>query len=159
MNDALSSIQQSLEGTDDRNVLDYIGKRVRSGNNSRLFLSNGETTGGTYRLDDRAEVIIRIYNSEGAEICALDRGWKDQGEHRVDWNGMDGNGDIVNNGEYTYTVEARGEGGYPVSVATSLVGEVTGVTYRNGETFLMMGDRLIPADDIIEVTQTAGTED
>jgi flagellar basal-body rod modification protein FlgD len=154
MNDGLAKIQQSLEAQRSENVLDYIGKTVVSGDNDTIFVSDGKPVGGTYNLETAADVTVRIYDSEGFEVCTVPCGRQDPGEHSVDWNGMDGNGDIVSDGEYTYTIEALNEQGYTVPVASYLVGEVTGVSYENGQPFLMIDDKLIAAANIIEVRKT-----
>jgi flagellar basal-body rod modification protein FlgD len=154
MNDALAKIQQSLEAQGSENVLDYIGKTVVSGDNDTIFVNNGKPVGGTYNLETRADVTVKIYDSNGYEVCTMPCGWQDPGEHFVGWNGTDSNGDIVNDGDYTYTIEARNEQGYAVPVESYLVGEVTGVTYSNGKSFLMIGDKLIAADNIVEVRKS-----
>ncbi len=156
MNDALAKIQQSLEAQGSENVLDYIGKTVVSGDNDTIFVNNGQPIGGTYNLETRADVTVRIYDSYGFEVCKVPCGWKNPGEYHVEWNGMDSNGDIVSDGEYTYRIEALNEQGYTVPVASYLVGEVTGVSYENGQPFLMIDDKLIAADNIIEVRKTIG---
>jgi flagellar basal-body rod modification protein FlgD len=158
MNEALAKIEQSLDAQETENVLDYIGKNVTSGDNNTIFVIEGEPIAGTYALENRANVTIRIYDSAGFEVCSHYSGWKDSGEYSIDWNGMDNNGDIVGDGEYTYTIEARNEQGYAVPVETYLVGDVTGVTYKNGIPFLMMGDKLVSIDSIIEVRKIVATE-
>ena len=154
MNDALAKIQQSLEAQGSENVLDYIGKTVVSGDNDTIFVNNGKPVGGTYNLETGADVTVRIYDSEGFEVCTVPCGRQAPGEHFVGWNGTDSNGDIVSDGEYTYTIEALNEQGYAVPVESYLVGEVTGVSYVNGQPFLMIDDKLIAAANIIEVRKT-----
>lgn len=163
MNDSLANIQQSLDAQNE-NVLDYIGKTVRSGENKTIIVNDGQTAGGSYyTLGNRAEVIIRIYDSDGFKVCQLYPGWKDPGEYAVDWNGTDYNGDTVSDGEYTCAIEARNEKGFSVPVATSVAGEVTGVTYNNEKAFLIIGsstagNRLIEANNIIEVNKTVAAQ-
>ncbi|MBW2648022.1 MAG: hypothetical protein JRE23_18015, partial [Deltaproteobacteria bacterium] len=100
MNDALAKIQQSLEAQGSENVLDYIGKTVVSGDNDTIFVNNGKPVGGTYNLETGADVTVRIYDSEGFEVCTVPCGRQDPGEYSVGWNGTDSNGDIVSDGEY-----------------------------------------------------------
>lgn len=158
MNEALTKIEQSLDAHKTENVLGYIGKNVMAGENDTIFVIDGEPIAGTYNLENRSDVTIRIYDRAGLEVCSYYSGWKDPGEYSIDWNGMDNNGDAVGDGEYTYTIEARNEQGYAVPVETYVTGKVTGVTYKNGTPFLMIGDKLVSIDSIIEVREIVATE-
>jgi flagellar basal-body rod modification protein FlgD len=158
MNEALTKIAQSLDAQETENGLDYIGKNVIAGENDTIFVIEGEPIAGTYALGNRADVTIRIYDRAGFEVCSYYAGRKDPGEYSIDWNGMDNYGDNVGDGEYTYTIEARNEQGYAVPVETYVTGEVTGVTYKNGIPFLIMGDKLVSIDSIIEVREIVATE-
>jgi flagellar basal-body rod modification protein FlgD len=158
MNDSLGKIEQSLDAQKTENVLDYIGKNVTTGDNDTIFMMEGEPIAGTYTLENRADVTISIYDYAGFEVCSYYAGRKDPGEYSVDWNGMDNNGDIVGDGEYTYTIEGRNEQGYAVPVETHVTGTVTGVTYKNDTPFLIMGDRLVSIDSIIEVREIVAAE-
>ncbi|MFH1674182.1 MAG: flagellar hook assembly protein FlgD [Pseudomonadota bacterium] len=154
MNKVLAGIQQSLDTQGSENVLDYIGKTVVSGDNDTIFVSDGKPVGGTYNLETGADVTVRIYDSDGFEVCTVPCGRQDPGEYSVGWNGTDSNGNIVNDGDYTYTIEALNKQGYAIPVKSYLVGEVTGITYSNGKSFLMIGDKLIAADNIVEVRKS-----
>ena len=73
----------------------------------------------------------------------------------MNWDGRDGTGSFVGDGTYTFEITARDENGFYIPYNTYLSGEVTGITYENGQSYLMIGDRIISnSNNIIEVSQT-----
>jgi flagellar basal-body rod modification protein FlgD len=109
---------------------------------------------GFFNLEESAETTVTVYDSNGLEIRRLYLGWKDEGEHNIDWDGRDESGEIVPDGAYTFEVTPRDENGYYVAASTYISGEVTGVTYQYGDPYLMIGDKLINKDNITEINKT-----
>jgi flagellar basal-body rod modification protein FlgD len=152
MNESLKDIQEALAAQESGNVLDYIGRSVKTLDNS-IFVKDGTMDSNVYDLQDRAEVTISIRDDEGFEIRTIYAGWQDAGEHELIWDGKDNKGSIVDDGIYTFELEAVDEEGFIVPYDTYLVGEVTGVTYYSGNPFLMIGNKLLAPENVIEVTK------
>lgn len=153
MNDHLGDIQAALDAQENGSILDYIGKTVKTGNNT-IFIKDGQTESSAYMLDDAANVNIYIYDDQGLEVRRMYAGWQDAVEHNLDWDGRDNTGDTVADGTYTFEVEAKDEGGYMVSYDAYVSGEVTGVTYESGIPYLMIGDMVVSPSNIVEVQKT-----
>lgn len=153
MNDHLGDIQAALDAQENGSILDYIGKTVKTRNNT-IFIKDGQTESSAYTLDDAANVNIYIYDDQGLEVRRMHTGWQDAGEHNLDWDGRDNRGDTVADGTYTFEVEAKDEGGYMVSYDAYVLGEVTGVTYESGIPYLMIGDNVVSPSNIVEVQKT-----
>jgi hypothetical protein len=80
------------------------------------------TTRIIYSLNQSgADVRIDIYTVGGRLIKTIDYAPGDLNYNEVEWDGVDGDGDLVANGLYLYVVEARGEDG---TKATSNVGRM-----------------------------------
>ncbi len=154
MNDTLAAIQGSMGVQGNENVLDYIGKVVKTNDNT-IFLKEGKTDSGAYTLEERADVTISVYNEQGLKVRTIYEGWKDAGEHGLNWDGKDHSGDMLGDGVYTFEVNAMSENGFPVPYSAYLTGEVTGVTYQGGIPYLMIGNQWVTPENIIEVTKTA----
>jgi flagellar basal-body rod modification protein FlgD len=150
INESLEGIEEAVAAQESGNVLDYIGKSVKTLDNS-IFVKNGTTESNVYELQDGAEVTISIRDDEGLEIRTIYAGWQDAGEHELIWDGKDNQGSTVDDGIYTFELEATDEEGFIVPYDTYLVGEVTGVTYYGGDPFLMVGNKLLAPENIIEV--------
>jgi flagellar basal-body rod modification protein FlgD len=150
MNESLKGIEEALAAQESGNVLDYIGKSVKTLDNS-IFVKDGTTESNVYELEDGADVTISIRDHEGIEIRTIYAGWQGAGEHELIWDGKDNQGSTVEDGIYTFELKATDEEGFIVPYDTYLVGEVTGVTYYSGDPFLMIGNKLLAPENIIEV--------
>ncbi|UCE33405.1 MAG: flagellar hook assembly protein FlgD [Deltaproteobacteria bacterium] len=150
MNESLKGIEEALAAQESGNVLDYIGKSVKTLDNS-IFVKDGTTESNVYELEDGAEVTISIRDEEGLEIRTIYAGWQGAGEHELIWDGKDNQGSTVDDGIYTFELEAMDEEGFIVPYDTYLLGVVTGVTYYGGDPFLMVGNKLLAPENIIEV--------
>ena len=152
MNESLRDIQDALAARESGDVLGYIGRSVKTFDSS-IFIKDGTMDSNVYDLQDRAEVTISIYNDQGLEIRRIYAGWKDAGEHELIWDCKDNRGDTVGDGIYTFELEAVAEEGSIVPYDTYLAGEVTGVTYQSGIAYLMIGNKLVAPENVIEVTK------
>ena len=60
----------------------------------------------TYRLADSRNVVIRIFNLPGEEICTLVEEKQEAGYHKVNWNGKDKFGNEIPSGIFILSVKA-----------------------------------------------------
>jgi len=152
MNENLEAIQESLMAQESGNVLDYIGKTVKTNGNA-IFSKDGHSDSGVYTLESQADVTIHIYDDQGLEVRRLYAGWQDAGEHSIGWDGRNDAGDTVEDGIYTFEIEATDEEGFMVSYDAYLTGEASGVIYEGGAAYLMIGDKVVAPENIVEVRQ------
>ena len=154
MNENLEGIQQVLSNENKENLIELIGKTVKADDNT-ILVEDGNAASGSYTLEEEADVAISVYDGDGIEIRRLYPGRQAAGEHNVDWDGRDDSGEMVKDGIYTFEVIAKDDAGNYVTANTYISGEVTGVTYKYGIPYLMIGDKLVSSDNtIIEVTKT-----
>ncbi|MDH4205381.1 MAG: flagellar hook assembly protein FlgD [Desulfobacteraceae bacterium] len=155
MNSRLADIEETLNGQNEqRDDLGFIGKTVKADDNT-MRVDNGTVQSGSYTIDGSGDVTIDVYDSQGLIVRTFYQGWEDKGEHDVNWDGRDDTGELVGDGTYTFEITARNEKGFYIPYNTYISGEVTGITYQNGQSYLMIGDRIINnINNIIEVSQT-----
>jgi flagellar basal-body rod modification protein FlgD len=155
MNSKLGKIEETLNNQSEQlDNLGYIGKTVKADDNT-MRVDDGTVQSGSYTIDDGGYVTIDVYNSDGVIVRTFYKGWEDKGEHDVNWDGRDDAGALAGDGSYTFEVTARDEDGFYVPSNTYISGEVTGITYQDGQPYLMIGERIInDNNNIIEVTQT-----
>lgn len=60
----------------------------------------------SYTLDEAGSVRLAIYGMDGRLVRRLEDGSRAAGEHRVAWDGLDGDGRAVPSGTYLYRLEA-----------------------------------------------------
>jgi len=154
MNSKLGNIEETMNNqSEKRDELGYIGKTVKADDNT-MRVNDGTVQSGSYTIDDSGYVTIDVYDSDGLIVRTFYKGWEDKGEHGANWDGRDDTGTLAGDGTYTFEITARDENGIYVPSNTYFSGEVTGITYQNGQPYLMIGDRIINNNNnIIEVTQ------
>jgi hypothetical protein len=63
----------------------------------------------SFNLEEKAQVLLYIYDIEGKMIKSLVNGFIDSGYNEVTWDGTDSNGDPVSSGVYFYRLKANGK--------------------------------------------------
>lgn len=148
-NEKLDVVSQELEELSSAGLLDYLGKDVLLEGNV-LSVQDGETLGGIFfSIEEDATIEISIYDAEGYEIRQIQYGPAEAGSHQIEWDGMDNQGNPVEDGSFTYEVVATNENGVYVSVQTQSKLRVTGLTYESGSPYLLVGDLRIDPNGIL----------
>jgi flagellar basal-body rod modification protein FlgD len=154
MNKNLADIKDILSSRgEQQDLLGYIGKTVKA-DDDKIFVKDDKVLSGSFSLEDKGDVAVNVYDSDGLMVRTLYLGVLGNGEHSVNWDGKDNQGKFVKNGTYNFEVKAIDEDGRYVAANTHITGEVTGVTYEHGYPYLMIGDRLISDDNVVEVSKT-----
>jgi flagellar basal-body rod modification protein FlgD len=152
IDETLLEIQKSLDAKRNENILDYIGKSVKTSGNT-VSVTNGIADSGVYSLKASADVKISVFDAMGTEIRSIEAGLKDAGEHSIGWDGLDNRGNKVGDGLYSIIINAADQTGASVSADVYHTGEVTGVTNQNSIPYLIVGRKLVSPDEIIEITK------
>jgi flagellar basal-body rod modification protein FlgD len=104
-----------------------------------------------YSLDeDCSRVIVQIFDTRGNLVRTLDAGSRQKGNHLIDWDGRNENGNTLPDGRYTVTVTVESDKG-PDPVTTFVRGRVTGVSFNQGIPLLLMGNETIAFANVLEV--------
>lgn len=145
--DGLVASQSSMTKTD---AVGFIGKEIKaSGGYARV--SNWSASPLQYELEkDASFVEIKISDSSGKLVRAIHTSGG-AGASLVTWDGRDGNGNILPDGEYTYEVTASDSTGGNVQAKTTMTGTVIGVKYELGEPYLMIGSVKVALSNVMEV--------
>lgn len=139
--------QNSLQNTLTSNL---IGKQVKIPGNEIYLKENGEISYAPE--EDVSKVKISIYDSGGGLVREVNLGQQTSGEKSYVWDGTDNSGNRVPEGHYQVKVEAFDDSGNPVNVSTAVYGTVTGITFDNNITYLIINDSLkIQLSEIQEI--------
>ena len=152
MNKTLADIQKSLSANGNDNILDYIGKVVKTSDN-KVSVTGGIVDSGIYSLSNSADVNISVIDAMGSEIRSINAGLKEACEHSIGWDGRDNRGNMAGDGLYSIRINAAGQNGAPVSADIYHTGEVTGVSHQSGIPYLVVGKRLVLPYEVIEITK------
>jgi len=127
------SFQNSMQNAA---VADLIGKTVKiSGDDLSL---NGTATVDFKLLGDASSVKINIMDSSGKLVWSKDLGAQQAGNLTYVWDGQDLLGNQAADGTYTFEIQATDQKGNPVELRTRSSGTVTGISFDNGVTYLVL---------------------
>ncbi len=149
VNESLMNIQNSIQAGQKESALDYVGMQVKAAGNT-LYKNGDNLDSASYYLENAGDVVVSIYDSNGFEVRQIQAGFQESGEHDLEWDGRDANGNIMADGIYTYSVAAIDTEGYDIATTTYSKGEVTGVSSEYGQTYLIVGERLLEPDSVLE---------
>ncbi|MGQ9646405.1 MAG: flagellar hook assembly protein FlgD [Thermodesulfobacteriota bacterium] len=128
-----------------------IGKKVEAAGNV-LSIENGTVSEGSYQLSKPAKVTIHILDAQGSLVRTLDQGLKDTAPQKVVWNGKNQEGKKLPDGTYLFKISAKDGDGQSVSVHSKIAGMVTGISFENDITYLMLGSKKITLSDVTTIT-------
>lgn len=147
MNDLLlyqNSIQNTL-------TLNLIGKNVKFSGNQLSLKDKGEISYGLSA--NSSKVTISILDSSGKLIKIIEAGQQNAGANNYVWDGKDSSGNKLPDGNYSFKVEALDASGKPVEVTNTSKGVVTGVTFENNTTYLVIDGKIkLSLNEILEIS-------
>jgi flagellar basal-body rod modification protein FlgD len=129
----------------------YIGKEIEAESTS-VPLTGGEAQ-FSYTLSDRTQqTTIGITNDKGNLVATL-QGKNDPGKHGVVWDGTDGYGNKLPDGNYSISLTALSPADNKAEITTSVfaIGKVSGVNTSDGVVKLTMGCVEIPVDKVTSI--------
>ncbi len=128
-----------------------IGKAVTGLGNGVVFDNDGAGT-VSFRLDSpAANVEISILDAQGEVVRTLKVKDLLAGDHSIEWDGLDENGEAVAEGTYTFELKATDAAGNGLNVESLMIGKVSGVRYDQGRAMLLVGDTEIPFSAVLEL--------
>lgn len=146
--DNLIALQNGMQLND---AVGYIGKSVGA-DSIILMLQGGEST-VTYDLGgNAAEANVLVIDEEGNTVRTIEAD-TEVGHHEVVWDGLDDDGDPLEDGLYGFLVTAIDSNGDPVPLVQGTKGEVTGVKLVDGEVVLEIGELEIAMSDVLTIEQ------
>ncbi|HUU27363.1 MAG TPA: flagellar hook capping FlgD N-terminal domain-containing protein [archaeon] len=156
-----SSLEKSLDSNsqianylNNNTATGFIGKEVRALGN-QVYLD--ESSDPVIRFQQNRNSIdtkVIVYNSAGVLMRTIGLGGTSADEMDVVWDGKDSQGNNLAEGTYWFDVAATDYEGNPVKTVGFMVGIITGIRYLDNKAYLLMGDRQLPLEDVIEVIQS-----
>jgi len=95
---------------------------------------------------------LEIYSSTGESIRKINLGSQSAGLHNGVWDGKNSSGQDMPAGKYLFQISASDTEGNSVSVNPIVEGQVTGIRFVDGKTFVMLGNTEIDPSNIIDIS-------
>jgi len=152
MNKNLDYLRLYQASINNAQAVNFIGKTVKASGNS-ISVKDGAPNQIQFKLaGDAAEVNVYIYDSSDNLVKTINGGSLSDGEQSIEWDGTNDDGETVSDGTYTFEVSATDANKETIKASTYMTVEVTGVTFKEGNAYLLAGNIEISMNDIIEIT-------
>ena len=156
----LSNVNENLEtlllyqgSLNNSQAVSFIGKTITASGDSSL-ITDGIPDNIHFELaGDASDTFVTIYDAAGNFVASEEYGSLNAGSHSLSWDGTDHEGNKLPDGVYYFEVMAVDVNNEMVDATTFTTGKVTGVTYKEGTTYLMSGDQKIPLGNVVEITE------
>ena len=153
INDGVIGLQLIETASNNSQAVNLIGKTVKAYGNS-IHLTDGVSDDIQFELEADAEaVFVNIYDSDGNNVKTIETGALSAGEQTLEWDGTDQDGNDVADGAYTFEVSAVDADDNMVDATAFISGTVTSVTFIDSIPCLLVGNKEIPINTVIEVTE------
>ena len=142
------ALESSMANT---STLGLIGRNVDAPGNN-LIHAKGESHSLRYKLENSAsEVQVDIFDSFGNRVASV--GLNDQiaGDNLAIWNGSDFSGNPLQDGVYSFRVDARTSEGNTVGASTLAEGKVTEIIFDEGQAFAVVNGEKLPVNEITRI--------
>lgn len=132
-------------------ALGYVGMDVTY-TSTEMNWDGAKPVDINYALEKNASVLkVNIYDEAGTLVRSMDAP-KAAGGQQAQWDGKDNNGNVMPEGTYKLKVDAADNDQKPINVTTAVSGNVRGIEAQNGVIFLLVGERAIALNSVIQAT-------
>lgn len=143
-------------------ALGYVGLDVSYRSAEMNF--DGETpVKVNYAISDQTQKATLHIVDENGDIVLSKEVAKEVGNHEFIWNGEHNGEGTVEGGTYSVRIDANNNEGKLMDVPTVVSGRVRGIESQDGIILLLIGERAVPLNSIINATlpdgQSGGKED
>lgn len=124
--------ENQFSGLDQGTAVNYLGKQIAVDGATRTSFG-GSATWPFEAQGNAVLATVGIYDSDGDLTSIEEVTLAGEGSYNYDWNGIDLNGNLAPDGEYTIQIVAFDEDGRNVPINTDAGGIVTAVDFVNGD--------------------------
>jgi flagellar basal-body rod modification protein FlgD len=157
VNDNLNTLKLYQASINNAQAVSFIGKDIVS-KGKGLQVTSGQPVACEFELGAAAKrIAVSIYDASGNFVKDIQATALKAGTQSLTWDAKDRNGNTVADGSYSFEVQAEGASGEKVDVTTYSKGTVTGVTFEDGVTYLIVGRNKVAIGDVTQVNQGAKT--
>jgi flagellar basal-body rod modification protein FlgD len=157
VNENLAMLKLYQASINNAQAVSFIGKDIIAKGKS-LQVTSGQPVACEFELNSAAQkVVVSIYDAAGNFVKDVQAAALTAGKQSLSWDAKDRNGNTVPPGAYTFEVQAEGADGTKVGVTTYSKGTVSGVTFDDGTTYLIVGSSKVAIGDVTQISQGAQT--
>ena len=159
INSGIKELGNSMQQSDMLAAVSFIGKEIKAegykisvneGNASTVYYGFGEPV---------SQIMMNIYDSEGAIIRTIELGSKKAGTYQFEWDGKNEGEQDMPDGLYGIGIIGQDADGKAVMVQTEISGKVDAVVNEGGTQYLRLKDgRFISFLNVKEIVDPGSAE-
>lgn len=152
MKESMDTMAQLTASSNNLSAMSMIGKNVYATGN----IVNYDGTSQELNFDlgeDASTITVKVYNSSGSLVRTDELSNLSEGESSYTWDGKDDDGNTLDQGKYYFSVSAQDYDGNAVTATTYAYGEVTGVKFEDGVTYLTVGSKDVLLSSITKISE------
>ncbi|MDB5492529.1 MAG: Flagellar basal-body rod modification protein FlgD [Micavibrio sp.] len=104
---------------------------------------------------DATTLKVNIYDEAGNIVRSIDGGKSASSANKVVWDGKDADGNVMKAGTYGIQVAASDADGKTIATSTAVTGTVKGIETQDGSIYLLVGDRAVALNSVIQAVKPA----
>jgi len=148
LNDVMSALPGYLNNFSNAQMANLIGDEATAAGN--VLNVTGSATKISYQLpSDIQSGTVKIFNSNGALVDTVRIGSQKTGLQSTTWNSSQ-----QSPGNYTYEVSAVDRSGAEVKVNKMISGQITGVSFKDGKSYLTINGQQVAFSDVATINKT-----
>ncbi|MGF1726700.1 flagellar hook assembly protein FlgD [Photobacterium nomapromontoriensis] len=156
MNEQFGSLNSAMTSNQALQASSLVGRDVLIPSSTSVKAAEGHMAGMVKLPQALDNMMVRIENEQGQLLKSFDMGATPPGEHRIDWDGTDEQGNTLPQGRYTMKVAGL-VGGESREFDVSTYANVNSVLLGNGDGNVMLNlagfDSPFKLSDVLEVGQ------
>ena len=132
-------------------VVDFLGKSIKTDGNS-VGIHDGNSANLLFDIEsDASQVNITIFDKAGGIANILECGSMGAGSKKIQWDGTNIFGNKVEDGIYSFVVNAKGFDGNVIETNTYSESKINSIIFKESEPYLVTGNREFSIEDVIEI--------
>ena len=154
INTTLTDIKSIQSSIDSAQAIGFVGKTIKA-NGNKIYLQESDTQNQAdinFNLESSASnIAIGVYNASGDYVKTVYASGLSAGSNNVKWDKTDDSGKKVANGVYTFEITAVNQNNEKVNASPITSGKVTGLKFKDGLAYLLIGTQEVLSSDVIQV--------
>lgn len=151
-NENLQSLLALSRASAGSTALNYLGRSVVTKGDAAT-LTGGQAQWG-YELPAAAQSAQLVISDANGRIVFSGAGNRERGDHTLNWDGRNQQGNALPDGTYRLEVRALASDGSRLTVPVTSTGKVTEADLSQGDPSLMIGSRKVTLSDIVSIKAT-----
>jgi flagellar basal-body rod modification protein FlgD len=148
LNNLLAAQNSSLASS----AVSLIGGTITAAGNQANFDGTNAATMKYSMPVATDSTTLSVTDASGNVVRTVDMGSQSAGAATYQWDGCDGQGNLLSSGAYTFSVSGTDTNGNQQVATTYTTGMADGVTFDNGVAYISIGAVSIPYADVTKVS-------